>query len=226
MKKMTIAGLEVLVKEGAAGGPVIVLLHGYGADNADLASLADLLPVPAGTTWVFPNAPLTVPLGPHAQGRAWFPLDVAALEEAMQHGTHRSYAAGMPEGMAAAAAQVSRLVEGLGRDPSETILGGFSQGAMIACEVALTQAAAPHGLLLLSSALVAQARWSEAMARYAGLRVFLSHGRVDPLLSYADAETLRDLFVQSGATVDFVPFAGGHEIPPVVMQGLARFLAG
>jgi len=226
MKKRTLAGLDALVKEGVAGGPVIVLLHGYGANNADLAPLADMLPVPAGTTWVFPNAPLTVPLGPHMQGRAWFPLDVAALEEAMQRGTHRSYAAAMPAGMEAAAQQVSRLVAELGREPSETILGGFSQGAMIACDVALTQAAAPHGLLLLSSALVAEARLREAMARYAGLRVFLSHGRMDPLLSYDDAETLRDMFVRSGATVDFVPFAGGHEIPPVVMQGLARFLAG
>jgi len=45
-----------------------------------------------------------------------------------------------------------------------------------------------------------------------------SHGREDPLLPFAIAERLRDLMVDNGLSVDFVPFRGGHQIPDVVLE--------
>jgi phospholipase/carboxylesterase len=50
------------------------------------------------------------------------------------------------------------------------------------------------------------------------MRVVQSHGRQDPLLPYSGAETLRDLLLDAGVDLQFVPFDGQHEIPlPVLL---------
>ena len=45
-------------------GPLVLLLHGFGAPGDDLVSLADVLNVPAGTRFVFPEGPLSLSFGP------------------------------------------------------------------------------------------------------------------------------------------------------------------
>jgi phospholipase/carboxylesterase len=54
--------------------------------------------------------------------------------------------------------------------------------------------------------------------------VVLSHGRHDTLLPFTAAETLRDRLAAAGAKVDWQPFLGGHEIPPVVLDAANRLL--
>ena len=63
-----------LVSVGAAGsvggeGPTVVFLHGWGADERDLTSLASF--IPAGLAWASVRAPLRHP----AMGYAWYPLE-------------------------------------------------------------------------------------------------------------------------------------------------------
>lgn len=219
-----IGPLDCMEKPAAEGAPTIVCLHGYGADNQDLAPLADMGLAPEGTGWVFPNAPQQVPIGPGMMGRAWFPIDVQELEQAAMTGRHTDFASKVPGGFVEAGDQIEQLLQELGRPLSEIYLGGFSQGAMIACETALRQTTPPKGLILLSATLIAESRWRENIARLEGVPVFQSHGRQDPLLSFDEAERLRGILDQAGAKTDFHAFEGAHEIPPTVMQALAGFL--
>ena len=52
----------------------------------------------------------------------------------------------------------------------------------------------------------------------------MSHGRNDTLLPFAVAEILRDRLAAAGAKVDWLPFVGGHEIPPTVLDAVGTFL--
>ena len=64
-------------REGGGTGPVVVLLHGYGAPGTDLVPLWRELAVPREVRFVFPEAPLALGNG----GRAWWQLDMARLQD-------------------------------------------------------------------------------------------------------------------------------------------------
>ena len=81
------------------------------------------------------------------------------------------------------------------------------------------------GLVLLSGTLLAEPEWTPLLKRRAGLKVFMSHGQQDPLLPFGASERLRDLLGGAGASVEFVPFRGQHEIPMPVVSKLRAFLA-
>jgi phospholipase/carboxylesterase len=58
-----------------------------------------------------------------------------------------------------------------------------------------------------------------------GLRVVQSHGRQDPLLPFSMAERLRDLLLANGLEVQWIPFNGGHGIPPAAIEGIEGLLS-
>ena len=66
--------------------------------------------------------------------------------------------------------------------------------------------------------------WAQKAKARAGLPVFQSHGRQDPVLVYQAAVWLNELLVKAGLSVDFAPFDGGHTIPFDVLRRLAAFL--
>lgn len=211
-------------------GAVCVLLHGFGAPGTDLVPLSQVLRAPAGTTFVFPRAPLDLGAA-FAGGRAWWMIDIAALQTAMASGRHRDLAGSEPDGLDEARAKLAACLDAIDAElePTRLVLGGFSQGSMLATDYALSSDRRLEGLILFSGTLLAEPRWTGAAAARSGLPVVQSHGRSDPVLPYAGAERLRDVLVSGGLPVDFVPFAGGHEIPlPAVERAsglLSRVLA-
>ena len=105
------------------------------------------------------------------------------------------------------------------------VLGGFSQGGMIATETALNLAEAPAALCILSGTILCEDRWRKLAAQRGPLRVLQSHGRQDPILPFIAAEWLRDLLRDGGLDVDFVPFDGGHTIPFEAIERLGALVA-
>lgn len=209
-------------REGGGDGPVVVLLHGFGATGEDLVPLWRVLDVPREVRFVFPEGPLS--LGGidmfHPDARAWWMIDVhdlSRLEELLRRA---------PPGMAEARAQVDDLLGVVEAElrPSHLVLGGFSQGAMLSVDVALHTERRVDGLAVLSGALVAQDEWGPRFPRRRGLPVFQSHGDEDPLLPLPIGELLRDRMVEAGLQVTFVGFRGGHEIPPQAVGGLAALV--
>jgi phospholipase/carboxylesterase len=75
-----------------------------------------------------------------------------------------------------------------------------------------------------AAAPIAKDEWRPLMKARAGLPVLQSHGRSDPVLSYAIAEMLRQELTQAGLQVEFIPFNGGHGIPNGAVDGLARLV--
>jgi phospholipase/carboxylesterase len=212
--------------DGGGDGPIVVLLHGFGAPGDDLVPLWRAIAAPRGTRFVFPQGP--VDLGPRAMGgRAWWHID---LEERMRRqalGEKRDLAE-IPEGLAGARALVDEMLVDVERtlrpSPGKLVLGGFSQGAMLSLDVALHSSRALAGLVLLSGTHIAANEWAARYEARRGLPVFMSHGQNDEILPFGVAEGLRDELGRRGLPVDWIAFRGGHGIAPQVVDGVGKFL--
>jgi phospholipase/carboxylesterase len=232
MRETQLGGLRTRVTGGTDGkgggnGPVVVLLHGFGAPGNDLVPLADVLDGPTGTRFVFPEGPLTLSFGPR-DARAWWLIDMARIAQDQAAGRVRDLSNEIPKGLAPARdtmlAFLKVVEQTLGADPRKMVLGGFSQGAMLTCDAMLHTDRPYAGLVQLSGNLLATQEWSPLMPKRKGLPVFQSHGMQDELLPYVGAERLRDALSQSGLAVEWHRFRGGHEIPEPVLQRLGVFL--
>jgi phospholipase/carboxylesterase len=226
LKRGMMGGLDVVIGGGSDGngagdGPLLVLLHGFGAPAEDLVPLAYHLELPAGTRFVCPGAPLSLGM-PFSDARAWWMIDFARLERGRYT---QEVPPGLPESHARVVALLDECATTLGAAPERTVLGGFSQGSMLSIDVALRTTRPLAGLLLMSTSLIAEPEWAPRFATRRGLKVFQSHGTLDPILPYGIAERLRLLWEEAGADVTFVSFEGGHEIPPPVVAEAERFLA-
>ncbi len=210
------------LQHGGNAERAIVLFHGYGADMNDLAPLASYLDPQGRFTWYFPNGPVAVPFGGLWEGRAWFPIDMAELERSIQSGQRRVFADKRPAEFVNSLAVMEAELAALREKYPTLIVGGFSQGSMLASHLALRVGA--DGLVALSGTLLDRAGL-ESLVVKKNLRFFQSHGDQDPLLGLKEAKDLFDVLSQQGAQGLWAPFRGGHEIPPSVVQSLAAFLA-
>jgi phospholipase/carboxylesterase len=218
--------LRELGPSPAAAAATVILLHGFGAPGDDLVALAGAVDVPAALRYVFPAAPLELP-GLYGDSRAWWMLDLARIERmAVGGAADDDRSDEVPDGLAPARELVDALVgEAVAAGASKVVLGGFSQGAMLALDVALHSAHPIAGLALMSGTRINAAAWRARLDRVRGVPVMMSHGRGDQLLPFAAAVSLRDELRGAGAEVDWIEFAGGHEIPPPVLTALGSLLA-
>lgn len=228
-RRRRIGPLDTIEFEGSSpDSPTIVLFHGFGADCTDLASLAQMVQAPKGSRWIFPNGHLTVPLGPHMEGRAWFPISISELEKAMALGTGADFSATEPPGLRRAREMAKEMIAKLNVPPERLVLGGFSQGAMLATELVLGAEKPLAGLVILSGTLVNASAWepmaAELSKKKPGFAFFQSHGAHDPVLSIAMAERLERTLRKAGLQGQLMRFHGGHEIPPEVLIQLGGFL--
>lgn len=233
VRKLKLAGLDVVLGGGHDGngggdGPMLVLCHGYGAPGDDLVPLGEELG--PGVRFACPAAPGVLEMGVPADmsGRCWWPIDMVELQLAVMRKDYETLTTREPSGLDASRASLLALLDVLERDyaapRSRLVLGGFSQGAMLATDVTLHAERPPAALAILSGSLIAKRTWLPLMKGRAGLPVLQSHGRADPVLAFSIAETLRDELTSAGLNVRFVPFNGGHGIPAVVLEELSRLL--
>ena len=95
---------------------------------------------------------------------------------------------------------------------------------MICIKTLIDLPQSPAAMGLFSSTLLEQKLWREALKKHTGLKVMQSHGRQDPVLPFSLAEKLKGIMEESGMTVNFVPFDGGHEIPMPALQAYVDLL--
>lgn len=232
MELVTLGPLRVRrIAKGLGKAPekalTVVLMHGYGAPGDDLVSMAGAIAAPPGTTFLFPEAPTALgdlmPLPIIGDARAWWQIDVGRFERAMMSGTLDQIVDEIPDGLAKARADVIAMLEEIEGD--RIVLGGFSQGSMLATDVVLRTDRTFAGLAIMSGTFIAAKEWTPRMAARKGTKVFQSHGSEDPLLPVSIAEKLRRAMDDAGMQVSYTPFEGGHGIPPSVMRDLGTWLS-
>lgn len=218
-------------RQGGGNGPAILLCHGFGAPGNDLVSLARVVDAGRDVRWFFPEAPLEVPVGPGMYGRAWWDI---GMDQLMMHLMRGDIDAAMkrldenPPGLEQAKQALLGTLEALEKDHGVTrdrlVIGGFSQGSMLATEVFVSSSQPFAGLVVLSGTRLGGDMWREGLSRHgAHLHALVTHGRRDPLLPFVRAEALRDMMKAAGANVTWVPHGGAHEIPAVCLDALGAF---
>lgn len=204
---------------------LFILFHGYGADAYDLRSLNEVIQMPPQSTqWAFPQGILKVPIGPGWQGHAWWPIDMAALERAAQTGEDRQFSNLIPNNMEALRNSLLTWIEDKKFNWSQVMLGGFSQGAMLATDLFLHAKENPMGLVILSGALINKSQWEDKILSRPNRNVFISHGKQDPIIPCREADKLESFFLKHQYKVSKVLFDGQHEIPPLVINKLNQWI--
>lgn len=194
--------------------PLLVLLHGIGADELDLLPVADALD---------PRLSVLSLRAPHPaepMGYAWYALDWSAsppapdLEQAER--SRRELVAALPE-----------LASRAGADPARTFLFGFSQGATMALAVALTHPELVRGVVLLSGRVLPGLEGRAAPpARLAGLEALVLHGVDDDVLPVERGRETRDLLARLvGPRVEYREHDAGHFVTRESIADVARWLS-
>ncbi|MBL8924379.1 MAG: dienelactone hydrolase family protein [Myxococcaceae bacterium] len=198
--------------EAPAGrAPVLVLLHGLGANEHDLFELGRQV-APPGTLVVAVRAPIQ--LGPASYG--WFSLRFPDGQP--------WHDAGQAE---AARRRIVEFVRALAKEPGvdagRITLLGFSQGAILSEAVALTEPALVSAVVLCAGRTLPELK---AVASSKRPRVLLLHGRQDPVLRYENAVTTNEVLREAGYAVDFRSFDAGHTIDAAMAEAIRGWLRG
>lgn len=216
-----IGELDIVEVPGDPDKGVILLLHGYGADALDLFPLNELY---KGPTWIFPQGPLEIAFAPGFSGRAWFPVDIELLNHLTRENRFDEIAKAFPAELDHASALVEDLLIRLNIPRSKVILGGFSQGAILAVETALRSTLHCGGLLIFSGTLINETNWRRLAHLQAPTPFFQSHGSHDSLLPIKKAKDLTDLLIEGGLKGTLHAFPGGHDIPGSILFQVSPFL--
>lgn len=224
MKLEQLGSLQAVYLRGNPENPCVVLCHGYGADAFDLANLAEMFGL-KDWNFVFPQGHLEVPIGFHMMGRAWFNINFDELERKLRFEDFDNHKNDRPKGLDRASEHLNSLLKQLPFAPEKLFLGGFSQGAMLATEVALSLPMNLAGLIILSGSTLDYQIWKQKARNHKGLRYFQSHGRGDPVLPSHVADPVTELLDEAGCVGQMHSFRGGHEIPRDVIRELSSFLA-
>jgi phospholipase/carboxylesterase len=206
-------------RKGAPKGEatsLVVFLHGYGADGADLLGLADVLaPHLPGAAFVAPDAPERCIGG--GFGFQWFPIPW--LDGSPQAAAEAGLAASVKDLNGFLDARLAD--EGLSAE--RMVLIGFSQGAMMSLEVAPRRDEAAAGVVAISGRLLRP----EALAVEAKVRppVLLMHGDQDAVVPFTDMAKAGDALVAAGfPTYGHVMQGTGHGIAPDGLGVTLQFL--
>ena len=196
------------LERAASGEPegLLVLHHGRGSDERDLLGLADLLDPERRLRVVAPRAPLTLPGSP---GYHWYLVPRVGYPDRESFEAAREALAELHDG----------LWEESGIGPERTVLGGFSMGSVMSFAMGLSEdRPAVAGILGFSGFVPTVEGWEPSFADRPGTRVFVSHGRRDPVIGIEFAERARELVEAGGLDLTYRVSDLGHQIDPAHLR--------
>jgi phospholipase/carboxylesterase len=188
----------------ASGAPqgLLVLHHGRGTNEYDLLPLADALDPEVRLHVVTPRAPLPFPgIG----GYRWYETPRVGHPDPA---TFRDSSDALAE-------LHDELWERTGLGPDRTVLGGFSMGTVMSYALGLGRdRPAPAGILAFSGFVPTVDGWEPSLADRTATRVFIAHGRHDPVIDVEFARRARELLEPAGFDVDYRESDAVHTIDP------------
>jgi phospholipase/carboxylesterase len=202
-------------RERPAKGPpagLLVLHHGRGADEHDLLPLGDVFDPDRRLHVVTPRAPLTLPGWP---GHHWYVVPrIGYPDPDTFHAAYRQLAAFHDE-----------LWERTGLTAGRTVLGGFSMGSVMSYALGLgADRPVPAGILAFSGFVPVVDGWEPDLSGRRELRVFIAHGRNDPIMEVEFARRARALLETGGLEVDYHESDVAHSIDPAVVPAAIDWL--
>jgi phospholipase/carboxylesterase len=201
-------------RERPAAGPpegALVLLHGRGADEHDLAPLADALDPERRLVALMPRGPLSLPPG----GAHWYRvMQIGYPDPSTFLPTYRAAAAWLDDALAQRGVAIER-----------TVLAGFSQGAVMSWSLGLGEGRpTPAGIVALSGFMPTVEGFALDLDR-AGLRAAIGHGTHDPVIGVEWGRDARDRLRAAGHEPLYRESPMPHTIDPGFLGDLRPWLA-
>ena len=195
---------------------LIVFLHGYGADGADLLNLADSLKIHLpNTIFMSPDAPNKSTMNPF--GYEWFPiprLDGSSLENAKK---------GRDEATKELNLFLSEIKENTGIPFERIFLFGFSQGCMMSLHLAPRKNEKIAGVVGIAGMLMQP----ELLEKEAVQKppILLVHGDEDDVVPYEELNIAEDTLVKANFEVYTLTSKGaGHSITEDGLRAALQFI--
>jgi len=184
--------------------PLLVLLHGFGANEQDL------LPMAARLDPRLAVASLRGPYQIRPGSYSWVNGNTAdELDKARRMVIEC----------------IDQVADSTGADRGRVYLAGFSQGAMLTLAIALTEPEKIAGAAVLSGRLAAAVRDNHAAPeRLRGFPILVTHGTDDQRIPVRSAHDIRQALKPMGLAVDYHEFESGHYISDVNVDVLNQWL--
>ena len=192
----------------ASGEPegVLVLFHGRGANEADLFPLLDELDPERRLLGVTPRGPLALPPG----GAHWYALYRLGYPD--------------PETFSATYPDAADWLDGLGFPPERTILGGFSQGGVMAYALGLAQGRPRPAALIELSTFMPSVPGLELDLEPPLPPVAIGHGVYDDVIGVEWGRAAHEALTSAGADVLYRESPMGHSIDPAFLAEIGEWL--
>jgi phospholipase/carboxylesterase len=201
---------ELRAPDGDPAG-AIVLLHGRGTSEQDLLPLLDVLEPRERLVGAFPRGPLQLPpIGYH-----WYVVEEVGYPD--------------PDSFRATYERPGSWLEGLaertGVPIERTVVGGFSQGAVMAWALALGPGRPrPAGVLAMSGFIPTVPDFELQLDGLRGFPVAITHGADDPVISVELGRQARDRAKAAGADVAYRETHVPHIVDPRLIPGLVDWV--
>ena len=190
--------------------PLVVLMHGFGANMYDLPSLASAID-PTGYVYAFPNAPYRLAgMG----GFSWSANRPGVVEPA---GPEQSVEERLD-------AFTSEVAERTGATTGNMVLGGFSQGAGLSLRHGLLRPETFKGLIVLSGFFRDAEEVRPLLPADRSQPIFLVHGRQDPVVALEQAHENKRFLEEVGYAPEYHEYDMQHSISQDVIRDLAPWL--
>ena len=203
------------VPAGAGPFPTIVALHGFGASAHDLLGIAPLIEQ-GEVVFICPQGPMLIEPAPGQRAYGWFPLSQAGEIEPASLVSAR----GLLEGF------LEDALDAYPIDPARLVLLGFSQGGVMAYDLALGRPDRFAALVALSTwlpdAVLSGLQENESRA---SLMTLLVHGTKDPMVSIENAKEAREKLRVLGIEPAWGEYEMAHEFNQNALRDLVGWLA-
>ncbi|WP_431804400.1 alpha/beta hydrolase [Microbacterium sp. bgisy203] len=192
--------------DAAASAPSLILLHGYGADENDLARLAPLLA--PDSPWYSVRAPQRLPHG----GNAWFPITTPGRPD--------------PSAVDEATETLWDWIDGALDADTPIIPVGFSQGGLMATQLLRTRPERMAATVVLGGFVLGAPQPADETLAASRPAAFWGRGEDDRVIA-ADAVARTAAWMPEHTTLTARTYPGlGHGISPEEIADVRTFLAG
>ena len=195
-----------------AAYPVVIMLHGFGANMHDLAGLAPAINS-TGYVYACPNAPIPFNLGQGHAGFGWMtprgdstPDEVATSERLLDD-------------------FFQEVLAKFRVRPGKALLLGFSQGGGMTYRCGLGRAETFAGLAALSATLPGADELDPRLPADRSQPIFVAHGRYDQMIAESTAYAAKDYLETAGYSPELHVYDMGHEISGELLGDLVPWIA-
>lgn len=192
--------------------PLLLLLHGFGADMNDLFGLATFMDERLFVSSV--QAPFALPFG----GRAWFELY-------FEGGQVSGFNAGQfKQSLQMTLEFVDELIAEHDLDADRVYVCGFSQGSMVGASSVFSEPEKFAGAILMSGRAASEMVVKKNVEKLKDFPILVTHGTLDPVLPIENGRATKEILSRLPVDLEYKEYPMAHEISQESLQDVSRWL--